>query len=601
MLKKNKTQKTRFKISLLLVFLTIAVTHGLFNVCAFAKNDKQLENAMEQLINKDFAGAEKLFNLNLKDSNIDVDDNLKALLHEPFFVNDDIVGRNAVSIEELEYIRKVAVYKKLADSVTKGIDSEREIVFALFDWVVRNIAINCGKKETNIGKETTAFPYDYMLRGFGGCDRSSWVLATLASQAGFHANNIALPNHSMTQIYVENGWALFDPFYNVIFMNDGKLLGLDDLSELKGVINSNDSYMRKEQIFDDLKQCRIEIICDPFSLLPKIKNLDGLLKENYDIAPNIYYDILEELSFTISSMSEEDIVEDGIVSIPHKIDGTMHNVYISMYPFVERITYTFGKYSNNIERNYPYLKYFAAAREFQISGAYLKAINEYERLMALPAHKDIKDKLIYNQALCFYEINNLSAAKKLFKRFRKEYPDSEELNGVDHHLKLINKRLNGSEIKPHKLKKESKGVQVAEGKYCSIKKQILINVNDPIYKSALYDGYNDLGKSYAKSGRFDDAILNYKKALRVNPELLTAYYYLSSTYINLRELDKAINELLKALLIAPDDSDAHYLLCIAYYNKKDFQNSKFHCDKAVLFGEKVSPKLIDKIAKKLAG
>ncbi len=53
------------------------------------------------------------------------------------------------------------------------------------------------------------------------------------------------------------------------------------------------------------------------------------------------------------------------------------------------------------------------------------------------------------------------------------------------------------------------------------------------------DAYNDLGYSLRKSGNMEDALVNYKKALALDPEHRGANEYLGELYLEMDDLDKA--------------------------------------------------------------
>lgn len=61
--------------------------------------------------------------------------------------------------------------------------------------------------------------------------------------------------------------------------------------------------------------------------------------------------------------------------------------------------------------------------------------------------------------------------------------------------------------------------------------------------------FNQLGISLRKQGRWEDAITEYKKALKIAPQEATLYYNISLAYAEGKEMDTAIKNLQKALSI----------------------------------------------------
>jgi tetratricopeptide (TPR) repeat protein len=89
---------------------------------------------------------------------------------------------------------------------------------------------------------------------------------------------------------------------------------------------------------------------------------------------------------------------------------------------------------------------------------------------------------------------------------------------------------------------------------------------DPNHKR-IYDVHYDLGNAYGKKGRLDDAISEYKKALDINPNYAKAYNNLGYAYVRKGKLDNAISEYKKALAIKPNFAAAHYNLGDVYTKK----------------------------------
>jgi tetratricopeptide (TPR) repeat protein len=75
---------------------------------------------------------------------------------------------------------------------------------------------------------------------------------------------------------------------------------------------------------------------------------------------------------------------------------------------------------------------------------------------------------------------------------------------------------------------------------------------------------NNLGNTYLKQNRLDEAIIEYKTALSLNPGYADAHNNLGNVYLKQNRLDEAIIEYKTALSLNPGYADAHNNLGLAY-------------------------------------
>jgi Flp pilus assembly protein TadD/parvulin-like peptidyl-prolyl isomerase len=106
------------------------------------------------------------------------------------------------------------------------------------------------------------------------------------------------------------------------------------------------------------------------------------------------------------------------------------------------------------------------------------------------------------------------------------------------------------------------------------KKAIDINPNDAKAR-------NNLGLAYYDKGMLDEAILECKKAIDINPNDAKAHCGLGLAYYDKGMLDEAILEYKKAIDINPNDAMAHCGLGIAYGEKGMFDEAVLECKKAI--------------------
>ena len=92
---------------------------------------------------------------------------------------------------------------------------------------------------------------------------------------------------------------------------------------------------------------------------------------------------------------------------------------------------------------------------------------------------------------------------------------------------------------------------------------------DPNYAKA----YNNLGLVYYAKGMFDEANAQFKNALTINPNLAEAYNNLGLVYYTKGMFDEAIVQFEKALAIDPNYANTHNNLGLVYYTKGMFDEA----------------------------
>ncbi len=75
--------------------------------------------------------------------------------------------------------------------------------------------------------------------------------------------------------------------------------------------------------------------------------------------------------------------------------------------------------------------------------------------------------------------------------------------------------------------------------------------------------YNE-GNKFFKEGRFDEAIINYKKALHHNKSFTEATINLSTAYLKSEEFDKALETLQTGVELDPKNPHIHYNFACYY-------------------------------------
>lgn len=90
------------------------------------------------------------------------------------------------------------------------------------------------------------------------------------------------------------------------------------------------------------------------------------------------------------------------------------------------------------------------------------------------------------------------------------------------------------------------------------------NVKKSPAKARVYDY---LGLAYQKAGDLDEAILQYRKSLSLDPFYADAHNNIGIAYFDKGLVDNAITHFKHAIEINPSHADAHYNLGVAYGEK----------------------------------
>ena len=85
--------------------------------------------------------------------------------------------------------------------------------------------------------------------------------------------------------------------------------------------------------------------------------------------------------------------------------------------------------------------------------------------------------------------------------------------------------------------------------------------------------FNNLGAKYVNKGMINDAIVQFKRAILINPDFAEAHNNLGVAYCRQKMFDDAIAELKLTIKINPDYSKAHDNLGFAYRNRNMFDES----------------------------
>ena len=87
------------------------------------------------------------------------------------------------------------------------------------------------------------------------------------------------------------------------------------------------------------------------------------------------------------------------------------------------------------------------------------------------------------------------------------------------------------------------------------------------------EAYCNLGLAYAEMERYEDAIKAYKKAIKLNPNFAGAHCDLGATYAELKRHKNAIRAYKKAIKLNPNYAEAYYNLGLTYAEMKKYEDA----------------------------
>ena len=109
-----------------------------------------------------------------------------------------------------------------------------------------------------------------------------------------------------------------------------------------------------------------------------------------------------------------------------------------------------------------------------------------------------------------------------------------------------------------------------------------------------------LGISYAGINKLDDAIREYREAIKINPNDQGTYFNLGVAYNKASKFSEGIDAYLKALELDPLNISAMFNLSLIYKKKKMYAECKKQLEKAIQIAAKTSnEKIHQRISKEL--
>jgi len=373
----------------------------------------------------------------------------------------------------VQYMERALLYRDIAHAqggVTDRPVSER--VAALTEWTFVNVS-NHFKQTTPTGGNFFDYndvPLSLMIRGMGSCDRSAWVLATLAVHSGLPARMVYLfvdpegpSSHTITEIKTERGWQAVDPYGNRIYPESVWSLSKSDPKYKHATLFLNPVeacavlpmmrlaemicrfYVPDQILFFDVWDSARTFVADHVAPGRPPHEIDGLTDR-----------LLSEI-LQLSPFSTEDHVNPKV---------TIANIAVGRwdFPYWLRGYYTYNMFRKIKAEVLPFLSILRPARLLQLRGQYEEAAAALAALDNAPrdAIGMLHEQRDYFSILNHYYLNAYARVESDVARFEKTWPASPRLPMLKyilaHSLTRLNRSAEASQIYPSGSNFEGRGL-----------------------------------------------------------------------------------------------------------------------------------------------
>lgn len=206
--------------------------------------------------------------------------------------------RMPLYVKAMEFLSRNYEYKRIANEITKGCNTEEQKVLAIFRWTHENI------KPTPPGMPIVDdHILNIIIRGYGESDQSQDVFTNLCAYSGIPSFWMWVYTKTRSAWYpvsfVKMGgrWRVFDPYYNTYFMaKSGEIASVEDMMADRSIIESSPmadhliGETRYKEFFYNLQPINTAGTSRPEQQMPlnraifEIKKAVGLEREGLDKA-----------------------------------------------------------------------------------------------------------------------------------------------------------------------------------------------------------------------------------------------------------------------------------------------------------------------------
>ena len=312
------------------------------------------------------------------------------------------------SIEDSRYIRRCYFLQRITDQVVSGCRDDEEKVERLLDWVFRHIAFY-------EPEAVEVSPMDILLRGYGVCDRSAWVLALLCERAGLPVSIVLLgkpvteefSSHTLCQVLVSGRWLLCDTTQGTFlgFGQEGVPATLDHIILRLDREKDNAALQEKYGAF---REAGIGVVCEAEGSFPRFSLLEPYLRV---IPPHasVFVDLQARLALAATALSQAEA-------------DRKNSIGVWDYPFFSLSTYRNPLFAAVRKKNLARMLAYRDARILQLLGFPREAVQAYTK-SAETCDAEAREDILFFTAQCHQEAGNLREAEKNFSLYLSRYPE----------------------------------------------------------------------------------------------------------------------------------------------------------------------------------
>ena len=325
----------------------------------------------------------------------------------------DVVNSAVFTTEDSQYLRRCHFLQCIADRLVAGCVTDREKVEKLLEWVFLHVAF-WEPDVINVGA------VDVLLRGFGLCDRSAWVLSLLCDRAGLDSAVVLLgepeiasatqttvqPSHTLCEVCASDQWLLCDTVQGSLVMFEDRSEPATLVSIRQRLFAEPDNVPLKEQ-FKRYLYAGVGATCQAEGVLPRFQLLESYIRI-LPPHPSVYVDPdrLQQM------VTESVTLEDGTATNPTGIWD---------YPFHSFVSYRDPAFLKRREEAHANLLTYQNARILQLLGHPIEALQAYLKASENCSPSAAED-ILYFMAQCHYETGNSANAEKSLSIYIQKYP-----------------------------------------------------------------------------------------------------------------------------------------------------------------------------------
>ena len=178
---------------------------------------------------------------------------------DPTFV--DMVVRRRANYKIANPDNKTRLCYLFADAITRNIQGDTEGVLAIQRWVGETAPHIMAHDTRGVSEMYRVHALDIVARGWGYCEATSELFATLCWLAGYPARILSIQQkmeepvsgHHVNEVFIEGKWRFIDAdLYRCFRMPDGELASALDLHHHPEIVRESEARRRPEDFPDEL-------------------------------------------------------------------------------------------------------------------------------------------------------------------------------------------------------------------------------------------------------------------------------------------------------------------------------------------------------------